>query len=353
MNREREALDVDSRIRLLFAAAEQVASDPGLVAPLVEHTGLSRQGVELALREHVERDRDEALVALARFRLPSTPEATVILAANVFVAAFRAVLVASLAARRVWVRSSRREPIFAPKLVQTARNLGATWLDLAPDRELAQIHGAVHVYGRAETVRAVREGVAADVAVYAHGPGFSAAWIPAEQPDLDEAARLVASDMVPFDQRGCLSPRVVFVEDEARARRFADALQHQLAALELQVPRGTLHDEERADWSRALDTWTMAGLAVHEAKTHHVVLAGADAPLALAPVGRAMHVVVAPSAAHVSQVLAPLASQLVALAGDHGTLAGLETTRRCRLGHLQRPPMDGPVDLRVVPTSTG
>ena len=340
------------RIRLLYAAAARTADDPTIVEPLVLHTGLSRPGVELALRDHVERDLDAALQALAGWHLPYADEATVVLAANVFVATFRAVLVASLSASRVEVRASRREPVFSRAFVHHARELGASWLALAHDRELDTIRGAVHVYGRAETVRAVQGGVAPGVAVYAHGPGFSAAWIPVDQPDLERAADRLADDMVPFDQRGCLSPRVVFVQDETRARAFAAALHVRLAERERVIPRGTLDDAERADFRRALDTWTMAGLEVHEAPTHQVVVAPAAAPLTLSPVGRAMHVVAVPSAEHVVHALAPLSSQLVALACDGDTLPGFATTRRCTLGRLQRPPMDGPVDLRVVPTSS-
>ena len=134
MTQARESLvtpaEARERIRLLYVAAARTADDPTLVEPLILHTGLSRPGVELALRDHVERDLDAALQALAGWHLPYADEATVVLAANVFVATFRAVLVASLSASRVEVRASRREPVFSRAFVHHARELGASWLAL-------------------------------------------------------------------------------------------------------------------------------------------------------------------------------------------------------------------------------
>lgn len=339
---------MSERIALLYAAADRLRHDAALIAPLRACTGLSDAGVRLALERHLERDVDEARSGLAHSRFARTNEATVILSANVFVAAFRAILVAATSADLVRVRASRREPVFAAALIRAAHELGADWLQLDADRELHTLRDVVHVYGRAETVQAVQNGVPRDVTVYAHGPGFSAVWL---SPDaaLEPAAVLVADDMVPFDQRGCLSPRLTFVEEEGRALTFAAALHAELERREASVPRGQLDEHERAEWHRYAATWTMAGQAVHETKRHLVVVAAAEAPPAIAPIGRAMHVVAAPSAAYVGAALARVSSRLVALASDApARLPPLQHVRLARLGQLQRPPMDGPVDLRVV-----
>ena len=63
----------------------------------------------------------------------------------------------------------------------------------------------------------------------------------------------------PFDQRGCLSPRVVLVEGEARASSFAELLDAPSAARGARVPRGALHEDERAEAMRYESTMAFAG----------------------------------------------------------------------------------------------
>ncbi len=334
----------ETRVRLLVAAANQIATDEALIAALTAEGPLSRGGVVLALRSHLELDPSDAeIAALLATRLPAVPEATVILAANVFVAALRALAVAAASAERVRVRPSRRNPRFATALVHAARALGADWISVHTTRDPSTIRGAVHVYGRADTVTAVQAAVAPDVTVYAHGPGFSVASV-----DTDDAAPLVARDMVPFDQRGCLSPRITYVLGTERARRFAAELARELASS--RVPRGALDAAEHAEWTRYVDTWTMAAHDLHGGADHVVVVTDGTAPFALAPVGRAMHVIAIDSRAQLELALLPFASQLVAVAGAAPlTARAFAHVRHAALGCLQRPPFDGPVDLRAVP----
>jgi hypothetical protein len=334
-------MNAQARVRLLVHAANRVAHDPEAIDALTAHGPLSRGGVELALREHLELTPSDAEIAQLLAAAPShTEHTTVILAANVFVGALRALAVAAASSAHVHVRPSRRDPLFATALVQAARTLGAEWISLHTARDLKDVRGAVHVYGRADTVAAVRAGVGPEIAVYAHGPGFSVAWV-----DTDDAAPLLARDIVPFDQRGCLSPRVTYVLGEERARSFAASLSRELGSSP--VPRGALDEAEKAEWTRYVDTWAMAALDLHEGSEHVVVVTDAAAPFALAPVGRAMHVVVLEAAEQLAIPLTPFESQLVAIAGAPESLR-LARVRRCALGHLQRPPFDGPVDLRAL-----
>src|SRR6185295_1415224 len=77
---------------------------------LPESTGLSLQGVELALTRCLEIQPTEAELAALCASLPEVPRAHVSLPANVFVAAHRAIALAAAAAPEVAVRASRREP---------------------------------------------------------------------------------------------------------------------------------------------------------------------------------------------------------------------------------------------------
>ncbi len=337
-------MSAEARVRLLVHAANLVANDAHIVDALAAQGPLSRAGVELALREHLELSpSDQEIAQLVATPFPRTAHTTVVLAANVFVAALRALAVAAVSADRVHVRPSTRDPEFASALVHTARALGADWLALATN--LRDVRGAVHVYGRSETIASIRAAVGPDVVVYAHGPGFSLAWVDSGD-DPREAAALVARDMIPFDQRGCLSPRVVSVEGQALARELTAALHAALAACP--IPRGTLDASEKAAWNRYLDTCTMAGLEIHEGAEHVVVFARDH--VTLAPIGRAMHVVALESAHELAEVLWPTRAQTVAVAATSLELPtrAFVHVRRCALGELQRPRFDGPVDLRVL-----
>ncbi|MEO7109752.1 MAG: proline dehydrogenase, partial [Polyangiaceae bacterium] len=100
-------------IRHLVLAAKKVADDPFIVNPLVQSTGLSRQGVELALREYLETDASDAEIETLIAQAKPTSHVHVILSANVFTGALRAIACARAAAPKVSVQLSSRDPVFA------------------------------------------------------------------------------------------------------------------------------------------------------------------------------------------------------------------------------------------------
>jgi hypothetical protein len=264
----------------------------------------------------------------------------VILSAGVFVAALRAIAVAMAAAEMVTVRPSRRDPVFARALILALDRPGVRLDDSPVDA------GEIHVYGTDATTAAVASSAAPGVAVRRHGTGLGVAVVSREV-DLPNAAASIAEDIVPFDQRGCLSPRVVLVEgDEARAHDLAASLHVALDAAERRVPRGVLSTAERADALRYAETVAFAG-RVWRGRTH--VVGSSAGPLSLPPPGRHVHVRAVVNTDDARACLAPLARHLVALGTDDpARLAELAPShaRVSGLGAMQRPPLDGPVDLR-------
>jgi hypothetical protein len=345
VERTTEARIQDVR-RVLDAARVVHAMRAHLAEEIARATGLSPQGVELGF-ESLERDAsDDELHALVA-RAGDTPRVHVILSANVFVAPVRAIAVARAAAPRVAVRPSSRDPTLARALVDALAAAGDDTVALESDRDVVSIAvGEIHVYGRGETVSAVR--ARARVPVRAHGPGMGIAAVSSEA-GLDEAADGLAADVVAFDQRGCLSPRVALVEgDPARVASFAALLHERLRDWGNRVPRGSLSPEERADAARWLDAATFTG----ECRTgvgHAVALAPPVAPLAIPPPGRHVLIAGAPTLADAFGRIAPFARFVVAVGSDDPSrVAALAPSRArgLRLGGMQRPPLDGPVDLR-------
>lgn len=328
--------------RLLDAARSLVNSRAKLLPELVRTTGLSSQGVELALTHHLELDAtDEELAALVK-GAGEAEAVQVVLSANVFVAALRALAIARAASNDVRVSPSSREPTFARALVEAAADPALT-LSTSPPSALER--GEIHVYGRDETIAAVRAGARSGVVVRGHGAGMGVACV-LRSDALEDAARLLAEDVTAFDQRGCLSPRVVLVEaDEPRARSFAEYIHHALDAREALIPRGFLSDDERAEALRYADAMAFAG-GLWRGAAHTVGLAST---IVLPPTGRHLHVVAMASLTAMRDALAPIASKIVALGISDRSPAselGLPHARISPLGRMQRPRLDGPVDLR-------
>lgn len=339
-------------VRRLQKAAAQVIERreaTGLVAAVVDSTGLSTEGVELALGRSVEIDATDTQLAALVEKAGDSAAVTVVLSANVFVGAFRAIAIARAASDRVVVRPSRRDPAFSRALVQAANELGDSAIVLDEELDVAKVEeGEIHVYGRDETIADVRAKASARVRVRGHGSGMGVVWI-SRAADVASSVPGLAQDVVLFDQRGCLSPRVVLVEgDLERAVSVAEQLHAELDRYDSMVPRGAVPAEERAAAGRYLSTMTIA-CRTFESPRHGIGVAPPGAPILLPPPYRNVHVGACASAAEAAKLLAPLAKGIVAVGTDDSAGArelAPSWARLSEIGAMQTPPLDGPVDLR-------
>ena len=317
-------------------------------------SGLSREGVDLALSEHLETDPSAADLDALLASTGSAPRCHVVLSANVCVGALRAVACAVATAPVVRVRSSRRDPVLGAIL---ARELGRDRAFLAASgaithvTEIAAAAGdEVHVYGSDEAIAAIAASLDDGVVLRAHGTGLGLAVVGGGV-DVAAAADAIARDVVPFDQHGCLSPRAVLVEGGPdRADALAAALDRALSSLGARVPRGPIDAATAAAITRYRGTLEAIG-GTFAGRDHLVGVDLDPRALLIPPAARVVHVA-ALEAAAAPALLAPLVDHLTVVgADDDGDLARAVTlmaprARRARLGHMQRPPLDGPVDLR-------
>lgn len=334
------------RVTAVLEAAERVYdARESLVDALVAETGLSRQGVDRGFRDHWERLAGGVSSQLFEAVSPA-PAVYVVLAANVFVAPVRALVLAAATAPIVRVRASRRAPTVSRALLAELKDSldiqefeGEAWPEATAD-------AALHAYGGDAAIAAL--GAAFPGVVYGHGHGFGVAWIGASCTDLAAAARALAADVAPFDQAGCLSPRLALVEgDAARREAFAELLGVALAEEAAQTPRGSL-----VDLRRALDEAAFLG-ELREGPDHALWLPDAGTPIAtLLPTGRNLALYSVQDARDASVQLAPMARYVTTVGGaDEALCAALGATgaRAAKLGFMQRPPLDGPVDRRTQP----
>lgn len=357
-----EGANLEERKRLLHAleraALEIQRPDSALGrrarALLPNSTGLSPEGVEYALGECFEAGAGRAaLHQLCRMAQPA-PRAWVQLSANVFTGAYRAIALALASSTQVFVRASRRERIFAELLHEASDECFELEDELAPTPG-----DHVWAYGSDETLATLANQLPSGVHLHAHGAGMGVVVLrePSFYDDtrLLHAADALAQDTIAFDQRGCLSPRLVLVEGSEEFRsRFALATAEALGAWERTVPRGRITGLDLAEVTR-FEHVARFSFQTLPAGRGLVTLAVESGQLYVPPPGRYLHFVATRSAL---DALTELAPKLTTVAFYHPEyLPGLcherfGARRYVELGRMQRPPLDGPVDVRAGFTST-
>ena len=341
-------MNARARVERLLSAANHVfgANRRGdLVERLAYEAGLHPRVVADALDHSLELQPTHAeLDALVRRAVPR-PATVVSLSANVFIAPLRAIAWALASSEDVRVRPSRRARAFVDALFGAAPGLYARIEDgqdahasLLRAIECLPPSGAVHAYGSDAGLEALAPSVGSRP-FERHGPGFGA--IALRAPPDARTAEALARDTAAFDQRGCLSPRIVFVEGDST--QTADRLHEALESLSVDLPP-TPDPAMLGALARAADAARMIGRALRG--TGSLVLdLGTGAPFTLAPGGRSLTV---HAVADAAKAIAALGLCPTIVATDDATLALPPGVRRSRPGEMQRPPLDGPVDLRAL-----
>jgi hypothetical protein len=312
---------------------------------LVASSGLSPQGVDLAISRCLESAPTEAEIETLLRSTPTAQVAHVLLSANVFVAAHRAIAIAIAASETVCVRPSRREPEMAELLLDGARNSFQLVDELSP-----HAGDRLWAYGSDSTLEELAVTLPPGVAFHAHGSGFGVCVFDDSVRDVDLQPLLarLAVDVALFDQRGCLSPRVVLVNGQASfARDIAKGLALELDELQARVPRGRLQAPELAEISAYRDTASFTGEIL--AAGLGFVSLSENASFLMPPIGRNVHVLTSTDTRQSLGALRPMITSCgFAGSAQHrsGLRAFLPGARICNVGDMQSPPFDGPVDRR-------
>jgi Acyl-CoA reductase (LuxC) len=333
-----------ARVERLVAGARALANPEAeagrtLRQRLLETTGLSAQGIELALARCLETTPSLAELETLVSSTPEAPRAHVLLSANVFVAALRAIALGLASSENVQVRASRSDPALAEALHDLVPGLFELTTKLSPEPG-----DHFWSYGADATIAELRRALPAGVWFHQHGAGIGAVVVDAQTWTVADAGA-VALDTVLFDQRGCLSPRAVCVLGSSeQARSVAEGIARELGALEREVPIGQSNALELADARRNRDLAAYA-FEVFDAGRGWVSV---SAELVIAPSGRNLHVV---HSADAVQTLAPFVRHITCIGTNARALEGrlrqaFTGARVVALGDMQRPSLDGPVDRR-------
>jgi hypothetical protein len=215
---------------------------------------------------------------------------------------------------------------------------------------------AVIASGSDQTLAAIRPRVPGQFVGYGHKVSFG---VVAKEAlgDAAEVARQAAHDVMLFDQRGCLSPQLIYVEHggPVSPKEFALQLSQSLAQWENVVPRGRISQEASVTLRRVRDEaeWqVLAGkegaLYVSPQGTEWAVIYETDPSFVLSPLYRTVRVKPLATFTQLDDLLAPWRPYLEAVGVAVGPerLPGLAellgqagVSRVCPLGTMQTPPL--------------
>jgi hypothetical protein len=268
----------DVRVRAwIHRACVSLAADlrSARLLPASLGTRLSDALLEDAIRTSSPSLDELAEAARAIADRPPIGRVAMILPSNVETAVVRPLVWALLARDAVAMRISSRCPGIVRALVDRLRAhdeaLGRALGVLEIDRDdeagfaaLAAWADAIHAWGHDDTIVQLQHRLGRSLV--AHGSGLSLAIVTRDHAEhLDVSA--LARDVARHDQRGCLSPHAVLIEEGASldATTLARSLFEALSQLEPVWPRGRVEADEAArertwrDTAQALADWVGVG----------------------------------------------------------------------------------------------
>ncbi len=257
--------------------------------------------------------------------------------------------------------------LFAHSIYELDRKLGsclelAEWRggNQALEAALFAEAGCVTVTGSDETLKSVRERLPANVRLGGYGQRVSFGFVTREMLRDETAAEVVsrvADDVIAWDQNGCLSPHVVYVEERGvvESDKFAALLAAELMSREVIEPRGKIFPEEAAAIASKRSIYEV--LAVHRAdvkiwssqnSTAWTVVFEHDVRFKFSCLNRFIYVKPVPDLAAVLQGVDEIQGKVstVGMAAPPEKMRELAmrfarwgATRICSLGQMQNPPL--------------
>jgi hypothetical protein len=369
------ASTLEERAHWLSQAARTLArqAEDGRDA-LSSTTGLSIPMVEWAVRTTLDTMTGDEMRGLAQSAQKGTDRApdpiamlSVVLAGNVFTASVRGIVVPLLFGVPALVKASSSETLFPAMLCDALRSadsrLGAAMsVVMFPggdvEREAALIDSAeaVSVYGGDATVEAMAARLG-NTPLIAHGHGVSVAYCgnhAIEEAHIGHTISSLSLNICAYDQRGCLSPQLVYVEEssELSVMGFAKRLAKEgLTPLSRTLPRGPLPVSVGAAQAQWRGVAEVEGSLVRG--DTYAVSVRESQPIRWSPGFRNVTVTPVRALDEALQAMRPIGSNLKCVGADSASIPELEarlassptlSAYACTIGTMQTPSLDAPAD---------
>ena len=239
------------------------------------------------------------------------------------------------------LRFRSKLPAALARRIEFSPELTSAWLEAAD---------AAVLFGRDETVAAVRALLKPEIPVVSHGHRLSLAVI-FDDPDF-RSPRGAARDVSIFDQQGCLSPQVVFIRENKSLtlESYAQRLAREMGRFEKSIPRRrlTLSESNSIFSLREEIQFRSANRerigVLNSADTAWTVVTDRTAGLPATPLNRVIHLkplprslgeLIAPHRAHLSTCgIWPMNDV------SRDIVSALGFTRICPVGKMQSPPLE-------------
>ena len=214
--------------------------------------------------------------------------------------------------------------------------------------------------GADETLAAIRAKLPPRVRFLGYGQRVSFGYITGDalaRFELKKTVQRAASDVVAWNQLGCLSPHLFYLEHggAVSAEKFGELLAEQLAALESTEPRGPLATEDAAVIAARRSVYESRAAASDDTKlwrsensTAWTVVYEADPQFRLSCLNRFIHVKpvadLTEALRHAESWRGKISTVALAASGDKSPALALQlarwgVTRLCPLGEMQNPPL--------------
>lgn len=370
------AATIENRAAWLTASADLLLSDAlERRAALATSTGLSIPMVAWGARTTLETIAEEPLLSLAE-RATQTGAAPVamlaaVLAGNVFTASVRGIVVPLLLGVPVLVKASSKERLFPSMLLNALRDadprLGAAadlvvfeGGDLGREAALFEAAEVIAVYGSDETISAIRSR-SKDKTLLEHGHGVSVAYCGREaltERRIEATIADLSIDICAYDQRGCLSPQVIYVEATAACpvRAFAKRLASRgLGPIGRTLPRGPLPLPVGAAQTQWRGVAQIEGTLIRG--DTYAICVRDEGPIRWSPAYRNVTVMEVEGLAGAFESIEPFATSLKCIGTDSASRSEVEgelaqrdglDAYPCDLGQMQTPPLDAPADGKPI-----
>lgn len=238
-----------------------------------------------------------------------------------------------------------------PDLAQSLAVL--TWENSALDltRALFQKADLAVIYGGDETIETLRKEIPPATRALFHGHRLSLGVI-ARESIRKELAEQAATDIVLYDQRGCLSPHLYYVETGGSASpiEFAQWLAQALYVSSYQLPKGATSADEAAQIQQLRGAIPLKGGNVFPSPSgvDWTVLYDPDPHFSVSPLARTIWI---KPVGDLSEIAGPLEAirpslQAVGIAISQerqtevvASLARMGVNRICAIGKMQKPPL--------------
>jgi hypothetical protein len=214
--------------------------------------------------------------------------------------------------------------------------------------------------GSNTTLAAIRQGLPGRVRFVGYGHRVSFGYVSAEalaRFELKKTLHRAAADVVAWNQLGCLSPHLFYIEHggTVSAEKFGEMLAGELAELEATEPRGNVPTEEAANIATKRSIYEVRAAATNHTKmwgsegsTAWTVVYEAEMQFQLSCLNRFVYVKPAPDLAealrHAEGVRGMVSTVGLAASGEKAQqlarqLARWGVPRVCPLGRMQNPPL--------------